>query len=156
MTDPTVPGGPPTAEIAVPPVAVPAPATPAVTTTAAGFLTGRGETTISPVVAEKIAARAASEVDGVGGVLRTGLSRLLPWTTAAGPASADAAIDHGTVTVDLTVNVVYPCPVGAVTAEVRAQVTRQLADLCGLRAGRVDIVVPELVRPAAAARRRVE
>ncbi len=149
MTDPdsTAPAGAPTAEIEAPP-----PATP----TAAGFLTGRGETTISPVVAEKIAARAASEVDGVGGVLRSGLSRLLPWTTAAGPASADAAIDHGTVTVDLTVNVIYPRPVGAVTAEVRERVTRQLADLCGLRAGRVDIVVPALVRPAAGARRRVQ
>ena len=128
----------------------------AVTPTREGFLTGRGETTISPVVAEKIAARAASEVDGVGGVLRTGLGRLLPWTASAGPAAADAAIDHGTVTVDLTVNVVYPCPVGRVTAQVRERVTRQLAELCGLRAGRVDIVVPELVRPAARARRRVE
>ena len=136
MTDATVPDG----------------ATP----TRDGFLTGRGETTIAPVVAEKIAARAASEVDGVGGVLRTGLSRLLPWTASAGPAAADAAIDHGTVSVDLTVNVVYPRPVGAVTAQVRQQVTRRLADLCGLRAGRVDIVVPELVRPPARARRRVE
>jgi len=126
------------------------------TPTRDGFLTGRGETTIAPVVAEKIAARAASEVDGVGGVLRTGLSRLLPWTASAGPAAADAAIDHGTVSVDLTVNVVYPRPVGAVTAQVRQQVTRRLADLCGLRAGRVDIVVPELVRPPARARRRVE
>ena len=129
---------------------------PTVTPTRDGFLTGRGETTISPVVAEKIAARAASEVDGVGGVLRSGLGRLLPWTTSAGPASADAAIDHGKVTVDLTVNVVYPRPVRAVTAEVRERVTRRLADLCGLRAERVDIVVPELVRPAARAHRRVE
>lgn len=145
MTDSTLPGVSPTAELAVAP-AVPTP----------GLGAGRGETTISPVVAEKIAARAASEVDGVGGVLRTGFGHLLPWTASPGPASADAAIAHGTVTVDLTVNVVYPRPVGAVTAQVRERVTRQLADLCALRAGRVDIVVPELVRPPARARRRVE
>ena len=145
MTEPTPPEAAPTGELAAAP-----------TTTAAGFLTGRGETTIAPVVAEKIAARAASEVDGVGGVVRTGLSRLLPWTTSTGPASADAAISHGTVTVDLTVNVLYPRPVGAVTAEVRERVKRQLSDLCGLKAGRVDIVVPQLVRPPGGGRRRVE
>ncbi len=130
---------------------------PLVTTpTARGFRTERGETTISPVVVEKIAARAASEVDGVGGVLRTGFSRLLPWTSSAGPASADAAIHHGTVSVDLTVKVLYPRPVGAVTGQVRDRVTSRLAELCGLRAKPVNIVVPELVHPTVGARRRVE
>ncbi len=124
--------------------------------TARGFLTERGETTISPLVVEKIAARAASEVEGVGGVLRTGFSRLLPWTPSAGPASADADIHHGTVSLDLTVNVLYPRPVGAVTAQVRDRVVARLAELCGLRATPVNIVVPELVRPTGAPRRRVE
>lgn len=118
--------------------------------------TGRGHTTIAPVVVEKIAARAAADVDGVGGVVRTGLSRLLPWTAGAGPASADAAIDRDTVTVDLTVNVLYPRPVGRVTAEVRDRVATDLGRLCGLQTRRVDITVPELVRPARTAGRRVE
>jgi len=123
------------------------------------LVTERGETTIAPVVAEKIAARAASEVDGVGGVLPPRLTGLLPWTHAArpaGPASADAAIERGTVTVDLTVNVLYPRPVGAVTAQVRERVAGRLAELCGLQAKEVNILVPELVRETPVARRRVE
>jgi len=122
----------------------------------AALVTERGHTTIAPLVAEKIAARAASEVDGVGGVVRTGLSRLLPFTSGAGPASADAAVDGGTVAVDLTVNVLYPRPVGTVTAQVRDRVVTQLAQLCGLEARPVNIVVPELVRPTGVTRRRVE
>jgi uncharacterized alkaline shock family protein YloU len=120
-----------------------------------GLVTPRGETTIAPGVAAKIAARAAAEVEGVGGVVDTGLGRLLPWTTSTTPARADAEIDHGAVQVDLTVNVVYPQPVGQVTSRVRERVTRRLAELCGLRATHVNITVPELVPPDRPARRRV-
>lgn len=124
---------------------------------AAGLVTSRGETIISPMVVEKIAGRAASEVDGVGGVVRTGLSRLLPWSVGGdSPARAHADLGDGTVQVDLTVNVLYPQPVAAVTNRVRDQVSRRLAELCGLEATRVDISVPALVTPTPRARRRVE
>ncbi|HEX2048851.1 MAG TPA: Asp23/Gls24 family envelope stress response protein [Acidimicrobiales bacterium] len=123
----------------------------------AGLVTSRGETIIAPTVVEKIATRAASEVDGVGGVLETGLSRLLPWSIGdAGPARASAEVAAETVTVDLTVNILYPQPVAAVTNRVRAQVAQRLAELCGLRATEVNIAVPALVVPPRAARRRVE
>jgi uncharacterized alkaline shock family protein YloU len=123
----------------------------------AGLVTSRGETIIAPTVVEKIATRAASEVDGVGGVGETGLSRLLPWTVGDGSgARATAEVGTETVTVDLTVNVVYPEPVAAVTNKVRAQVTRRLAELCGLRATEVNIAVPALVVPPRGVRRRVE
>jgi uncharacterized alkaline shock family protein YloU len=123
----------------------------------AGLITGRGETIIAPAVVEKIAARAASEVDGVGGVLGTGLSRLLPWSVGDGsPTRASAEVGTETVTVDLTVNVLYPEPVARVTNGVRAQVTRRLSELCGLRATEVNISVPALVVPPRGARRRVE
>ena len=123
----------------------------------AGLITGRGETIIGPTVVEKIAARAASEVDGVGGVLQTGLSRLLPWSVGGGsPARASAEVGAETVTVDLTVNVVYPEPVAVVTNGVRDHVTRRLAELCGLRATEINIAVPALVAPRRGARRRVE
>jgi uncharacterized alkaline shock family protein YloU len=123
----------------------------------AGLITSRGETIIAPAVVEKIAARAASEVDGVGGVVQTGLSRLLPWSIGeAGPARASADVGAETVTVDLTVNVVYPEPVAKVTNQVRAQVTQRLAELCGLRATEVNIAVPAFVVPPPGARRRVE
>jgi uncharacterized alkaline shock family protein YloU len=123
-----------------------------------GLVTSRGATIIAPAVVEKIATRAASEVDGVGGVVETGLSRLLPWSIGSGAAPARASADVGaeTVTVDLTVNVVYPEPVAGVTNRVREQVTRRLLELCGLRATEVNIVVPALVAPARDLRRRVE
>ena len=121
------------------------------------LITSRGETIIGATVVEKIATRAASEVDGVGGVLQTGLSRLLPWTVGGdSPARASAEVGTDTVTVDLTVNVLYPEPVAAVTNEVRTQVIRRLSELCGLRATQVNIAVPALVTPPRGARRRVE
>ena len=136
------------------PVAVPEPnADPPQT----GLITSRGETIIAPTVVEKIAARAASEVDGVGGVVETGLSRLLPWSLGGdAPATASAEVGAETVAVDLTVNVLYPEPVAAVTNRVRAQVTRRLSELCGLRATEVNIAVPALVTPPRRAGRRVE
>ena len=121
------------------------------------LVTGRGETIIGPTVVEKIATRAASEVDGVGGVVQTGLSRLLPWSVGHdAPARASAEVGTDTVTVDLTVNVLYPQPVATVTNEVRSQVIRRLSELCGLRATEVNIAVPALVTPPRGARRRVE
>jgi uncharacterized alkaline shock family protein YloU len=124
----------------------------------AALVTARGETIIAPTVVEKIATRAASEVAGVGGVVETGLSRLLPWSVGGGGQPARAAADVGaeTVSIDLTVNVLYPEPVAAVTNRVREQVTRRLGELCGLRATEVNITVPALVPPARAGRRRVE
>ena len=121
------------------------------------LVTTRGETIIGPSVVEKIATRAASEVDGVGGVVQTGLSRLLPWSVGGdSPARASAEVGIDTVTVDLTVSVLYPQPVAAVTNEVRSQVIRRLSELCGLRATEVNIAVPALVTPPRGARRRVE
>lgn len=121
------------------------------------LVTDRGVTLIGPSVVEKIAGRAASEVDGVGGVVQTGLSRLLPWSVGADvPARASAEVHDETVTVDLTVNVLYPRPVAAVTNEVRTRVVQRLAELCGLRATEVNIAVPALVTPPRGARRRVE
>ncbi len=123
----------------------------------AGLVTSRGETIIAPTVVEKIATRAASEVDGVGGVLQTGLSRLLPWSVGdAAPARASAEVGGENVTVDLTVNVLYPQPVGQVTNRVRAHVAQRLAELCGLRATEVNIAVPAFVVAPPSAGRRVE
>ena len=122
----------------------------------AGLVTSRGETMIANLVVEKIATRAASEVDGVGGVVEAGLGRLLPWSVGHAPTRASAEVGAETVTVDLTVNVVYPEPVAAVTNRVRAEVTRRLAELCGLQATEVNINVPALVAPPRIARRRVE
>lgn len=121
----------------------------------AALLTPRGETTISPTVVEKIASRAAREVDGVGGVVRTGLGRLLPWV-ADEPAHAAADVDRETVAVDLTVNVRYPEPVSKVTRDVRERVTERVRALTGLSATEVNIMVDELVVERRGQRPRVE
>ena len=122
-----------------------------------GLLTPRGETTIAPLVVEKIASKAATEVDGVGGVVRTGLGGLLPWV-ADDSSSPQAAADvhQDTVAVDLTVTVRYPEPVRSVTGNVRDRVIERLAALTGLIATEVNIVVDELVVERRDGRRRVE
>jgi uncharacterized alkaline shock family protein YloU len=124
----------------------------------AALVTSRGVTIISPAVVEKIATRAASEVDGVGEVAQSGLSRVLPWSIGSGgqAARASAEVAAETATLDLTVNVLYPEPVATVTNQVRAHVTRRLSELCGLQATEVNIAVPALVTPAHGRRRRVE
>ncbi len=121
-----------------------------------GLLTPRGETMIGAGVVEKIASRAATEVDGVGGVLRMGLGRLLPWVSDHSPAQAAADVERGTVGVDLTVSVRYPEPVGKVTSNVRDRVTQRLAALTGLTVTEVNILVEELVVERRRPRRRVE
>ena len=123
--------------------------------TTSAQLTPRGETIIGPTVVEKIAARAATEVDGVGGVVRTGLGRLLPWISDESRAQAAADVGDHTVAVDLTVNVRYPAPVGKVTSDVRDHVIQRLAALTGLTATEVNIVVDELVIERGQPRRRV-
>jgi uncharacterized alkaline shock family protein YloU len=127
-----------------------------VPTVGAGLRTSRGETTIAPLVVEKIASKAATEVDGVGGVVRTGLGWLLPWVGSDSSAQAAADVHQDTVAVDLTVNVRYPEPVGRVTANVREQVVQKLASLTGLTATEVNIEVDELVVDRGNARRRVQ
>ena len=122
----------------------------------APLVTSRGETMIAPRVVEKIATRAASEVEGVGGVVQGGLSRLLPWVSGDSPAQAAADVDRDTVAVNLTVNVRYPEPVRKVTGRVRDHVVRRLAELTGLTATEVNISVDELVLERGGARRRVE
>ena len=108
--------------------------------------TERGTTTIASGVFEKIAARAAAEVNGVEGEVRTGLDRFLPW--AAG-SLADASADVGDdgVVVDLVLNVAYPQPVRQVTALVRRHVVDRVAEMTGRRVEEVNITVPELVVP---------
>lgn len=106
----------------------------------------RGATTIAAVVFERLAARAAAEVPGVEGEVRTGLGRFLPWTTGS-PADASAEVDDETVVLDLTFNVAYPEPVRQVAERVRRHVAHRVGSLTGRAVRQVNITVPELVRP---------
>ena len=130
-----------------------------VPTPAGGLLTARGETTISPVVVEKIATRAATEVDGVGGVVKTGLGRLLPWVSDDSTpqvAQATADVERDSVAVELTVNVRYPEPVSQVTGRLRDHVVQRLAELTGFGVREVNITVDELVVERPRSRPRVQ
>ena len=119
--------------------------------------TPRGRTTIAPLVAEKIARRAAGETDGVEGVAGTGLSRLLPWVHDDRPADADATIDsqRDAVVLELTISVRYPEPVGEVTRRVREHVVERVTSCTGLRVKAVEITVTDFVASRATPRRRV-
>lgn len=108
--------------------------------------------TIAPLVFERVAVRAASEVPGVEGEVRSGLSRLLPWGDGAA-ADASADVEQDEVSLDLTFNVVYPEPVREVADEVRRRVAERIQELTGRAVGAINITVPELVEPVRQARR---
>ena len=96
----------------------------------------RGLLDISPTVAEKIARRAATEVDGTSGSMK-----------------ADADVAPGRASIRLELGVEYPRPVGAVAAEVRRRVTERVNELTGLTVEAVDVTVSELPAPRRRARR---
>ncbi|MGH9041003.1 MAG: Asp23/Gls24 family envelope stress response protein [Acidimicrobiia bacterium] len=105
-----------------------------------------GRTTIAPAVFERLAARAATEVAGVHGEVRTGLARFLPWV-AGSPAEASAEMDDESVILDLTFNVAYPEPVRQVAEQVRRHVADRVGSLTGHPVRQVNITVPELILP---------
>lgn len=109
------------------------------------LITSRGWTTISPKVVQKIAQRAAEEVDGVGGVKKSGLTRLVPFSIGdpSVQASADVA-QHERASVDLSIAVRYPDPVAEVADRVRRRVVERVQELTGLAVTAVNITVPEL------------
>ena len=107
----------------------------------------RGTTIIAPAVFERLAARAAAEVSGVEGEVRTGLDRFLPWAGGA-PADASAEVDDEGVVLDLTFNVAYPEPVRQVADRVRRHVADRVGSLTGRAVWQVNITVPELILPA--------
>ena len=98
----------------------------------------RGLLVIAPRVIERIAARAASDVDGVA-----------PRGSAAPSKGvrADADLEGSTASVALRLGVAYPSPVGRVASEVRGCVADRVQELTGLTVGAVRITVDELPAP---------
>lgn len=115
------------------------------------LITERGHTIIMPNVVEKIAGRAAAEVDGVGGVQSSGLGRFADLFSGSDKreTQAHAEVDRASTAVDLVVSVRYPEPVGAVANRVRQHVVKRLHELTGLQVGEVNVTIPELVVPSA-------
>lgn len=117
---------------------------------------GRGTTEISPAVVEKIAGRAAREVEGVSLVTAGGIAaRIASLVGNEGRPSATADVGRTTSAIDLTVSIRYPQPILETAERVRSHVKQRVLELTGLEVQEVDITVSQLdaVGPP---RRRVE
>jgi len=116
----------------------------------------RGVTEIADRVVEKLAARLASEVEGVApGEPVGGLRGALPGRRGGSTTSAHAETGLRTTRVALTMDVRYPMPAVDVTDQVRSHVIDGLHRLTGLEVDSLTINVRRLAtrRPR---RRRVE
>lgn len=109
----------------------------------------RGRTTVADRVIAKIAAAAATEVDGAAGLQRSLAGRDL----GRPEVRADADVDGAVATLRLQIAVDYPAPVQQVSRAVRRRVVDTLADLAGVRVDHVDITVAALRRPPVTRRR---
>jgi uncharacterized alkaline shock family protein YloU len=109
---------------------------------ASGTAEDRGGLHIADRVVEKVAGKAAAEVDHVTGVPRRVLGQTLGKVKADSVARASAKVDGSLVSVTLSVAVEYPTNVRAAAAEVRERVRDQVGQLCGLRVVDVHVDVP--------------
>lgn len=112
----------------------------------------RGQTTVAPVVVERIAQRAAGEVPGVRAER---VSTLRSWFghdegPAGGPAvSSESALDGAHAEIHLTLGVEWPRSVVATVRHVQRHVADQVERFTGVHVCRVDVDVTDLpARPA--------
>ncbi len=109
----------------------------------------RGTTILAQRVVEKVAARAAGEIEQVSG-LQTGLTgRVL----GRERIRASAELEGSIAVLRLTLAAAFPAPLVSLTRAVRANVTERVQRLCGLRVDHVDITVATLHAPGIDVRR---
>ncbi len=107
--------------------------------------TTKGRTVVGVGAVVAIARRAASEVEGVELVSRSGLGRLLSDLLPGGGASgASAQVGTGVTSIELHLSVAWPRPVAEVAAATRTHVQARVHELTGYRVSEVDIVVDDL------------
>lgn len=106
--------------------------------------TGPGLVSIADAVVEKIASRAAAEVDDVGGTASRVLGVAIGSNGADSSPKVRARVDGSVVTLDVRLSVTYPAPVGRVTQQVRDHLVERIAGLTGLSVRQVDITVTAL------------
>jgi uncharacterized alkaline shock family protein YloU len=115
----------------------------------------RGATTIADRVVEKIAAQAVAEVDCATGATRRVLGVGVGTTSQATPARVHADVDGHLVMVRVSMSVVWPASVRAVTRQVRSNICERVHTLAGLEVAEVDIDVPTLLNEAVQTVRRL-
>lgn len=109
---------------------------------------------MTPRAVVAIARRAASEVDGVEAVSRSGLRRLLAGLLPGGGGDGvSAEVATGSTALELHLAVSWPQPVAQVTEEARRHVRARVQELTGYAVTELDIVVDALPPPGRHARR---
>jgi uncharacterized alkaline shock family protein YloU len=112
----------------------------------------RGVTRIADRVIEKIAARAACEVNDVRPAAVTGLARLAHRST---DPAASAHVDGTTVSLDIQLAISYPSPIRTIAANVHRAVRSTVERLAGLDVVTIRIEVVDLPIDRPSARRVV-
>lgn len=105
----------------------------------------KGRTVVAARAVVAIARQAATEIEGVELVSRSGLGRL--WSDlwpVGGPTDASAEVGVGVTAVELHLSVSWPRPVAEVAAAARRHVQARVSELTGYRVTEVDIVVDAL------------
>lgn len=115
----------------------------------------RGRTTIADRTVERVAMRAVTEVDGVGGAATRLLGVAVGGEDLDNTAKVTATVSGQTATLDVRLSVVYPASVGGTTEEARQHLMNRVEGLTGLTVSRVDITVTAL-HSNMTERRRVE
>ncbi|MFC4535046.1 Asp23/Gls24 family envelope stress response protein [Sphaerisporangium dianthi] len=124
--------------------------------TAAGAgasLEGRGHTGISDRVLEQVAARAAGEVEHVGGAAPRMLGVPLGRDTERTAPRVSGHVEGRLAILRVTLSVTYPAPIRQVVHRVREHVVSRVRELTGLEARQVDIDVARLIHPEEQGRR---
>ncbi|MFE6614402.1 Asp23/Gls24 family envelope stress response protein [Amycolatopsis sp. NPDC057786] len=113
-------------------------------TAAAPATDGRGALTVADGAVERIAARAITELDGVGGAASRVLGIAVGGEDPGQGAKVSAHVTGSTATLDVRLSVKYPLSVRATTESAREHLIRRVGELSGLAVTRVDITVTAL------------
>ncbi|MFD8496768.1 Asp23/Gls24 family envelope stress response protein [Amycolatopsis sp. NPDC059657] len=104
----------------------------------------RGRTTVAPLALERIAARAATDVAGVGGSARRLAGVALGAEKVDQAVRVHAVVDGDIVNLAVRLSVGYLAPVAATADAVRAHLLDRIGKWTGMTVGRVDIAVTAL------------
>ena len=100
---------------------------------------GPGRLRIDPRVVQKLAARAANEVDGVSGASAGGVGRAI-----LRPVPPSTPLDQLSIDLDLTVSVRYPLSLRVVVEKLASHVSSRVEQLTGRPVRHVNVTVQRL------------
>ncbi|WP_410660565.1 Asp23/Gls24 family envelope stress response protein [Amycolatopsis sp. lyj-112] len=105
---------------------------------------GRGGLTVAGGAVERIAARAITELDGIGGAASRVLGIAVGGEDLEHGAKVSANVTAETATLDVRLSVKYPLSVRATTETAREHLIRRVGELTGLTVTQVDFTVTAL------------